>query len=658
MELTQKQINRFMMWGLGLLLLVRLVFFLPDHTSDFVESLLIWLIFILSLSFLGYKLSQDKDIIKVLLSKYRDKLYLFYLVFSLEIGLLIKNNLGFNQLYIFSITLMTLLVVIFSLIIPKRISKIFDILFILFYTIYVFGQDYYYRIFDDFFSFKEYGTIKEGLAFADGMYEFSILHVYIIIIGLSTLVFYIFNKNTSHIDLSLRAIKSLAVFPLILLFFANINAQFPVNLARLHLSDHYLYTSVFSREKFVSRFGAINLLFKDGLETITPNFTTKRDLEYVDNYFENNIKVHTDNEYTGVFEGMNLIFIVGESFDSIVVDEFLTPNIYKLKSEGIDLQNHFTPVFPRTTCDSEVIFNTSIIPSIQDGPTCYTYNDNSYTNSLAELFNNKEYETTGFHSNYKEFYTRDFVYNGFQYDNFYGQHELGLDETEKRFDSTFFEKSLDYSISEDGPFFSMLLTLSGHSPYNSSNIAAAAHYDEVDAYYGDSVPESIKYFIASQMETEVMVGEIFDYLESKGLLENTVIVLTNDHYPYALDEDVYETYKNIEEDYMKNEGVMYIWGSNIEHAEITKLTSSFDFLPTMLNMFGLGGNYSNYVGNDMFSDDYDPIVYFKDYSIYDGEDLYELSSESIPANPDIIWIATDYYDLSKKILSVDYFKKD
>jgi hypothetical protein len=75
-------------------------------------------------------------------------------------------------------------------------------------------------------------------------------------------------------------------------------------------------------------------------------------------------------------------------------------------------------------------------------------------------------------------------------------------------------------------------------------------------------------------------------------------------------------------------------------------------------MFGLEGNYSSYVGNDIFSDELDPIVYFKDYSIYDGEALYELSSESIPSNPDIIWIATDYYDLSKKILNVDYYKKE
>jgi len=235
---------------------------------------------------------------------------------------------------------------------------------------------------------------------------------------------------------------------------------------------------------------------------------------------------------------------------------------------------------------------------------------------------------------------------------------LYLDEIEKKFDSTFFEKSIDFSIHKDVPFFSMLLTLSGHSPYDSSNLAAETHYSEVDSYYGDSVPESIKYYIASQMETEVMVGELFIYLENEGLLDNTVIVLTNDHYPYALNQSDYKTYKGIEEDFEKNEGLMYIWGNEIQHKEVSKLTSSFDFLPTMLNMFGLAGNYSNYVGNDIFSEEYDPIVYFKDYSIYDGEALYELSSEDVPTNPEIIWIATDYYEISRKVLKVNYFRKN
>lgn len=656
MKLKHKDIRNIMLLSLGILLAVRLIFFLKDGTSDLVESILIWIIFVESICFLGVIIYPMKDNLKEIFTKYQDKIYIAIMIFLLEIGLLIENNLSLNYVYLFSLLLMILLLSLLSLILPKVVSKTFDIVLIVFYGFYVFAQDYYHRIFSDFFSFKETGTINEGIEFAKGMYEFSFLHVYIVVITLTTLVLYIILRRTSHLDFNMKSLKKVYLLPIFIFFLVNVNAQYPVKSARLHLSDHYLYYSTYSKDRFVSKFGTLNLLVKDGLSSLTPSFTTKRDIEYIEDYFDNNVKVHTDNEYSNMFEGKNLIFIVGESFDSIVVSEELTPNIYKLKSEGLDFQNHFIPVFPRTTCDTEVIFNTSIIPSIQDGPTCYIYNENTYSHSLAELFNDEQYATNAFHNNYKEFYTRHLVYEGFGYDNFYGMHELDLSAEDIRYDSVFLEKSLDYSIPENELFYSFMLTLSGHSPYEMSNIAVNEHYDLVDEYYGDSAPESIKMFIASQIETDIMIGKIFEDLEDKGMLEDTVIILTNDHYPYALDHDDYEDYKNIDEEFMKNQGVMYIWADGIEHEEITKLTSSFDFLPTIINMFGLEGDYSNYVGNDMFSNDYNPIVYFKDFSVYDGTNHYYLSGSSEPYNENIISIASEYYELCRKLLKVDYFK--
>lgn len=40
------------------------------------------------------------------------------------------------------------------------------------------------------------------------------------------------------------------------------------------------------------------------------------------------------NKYTGMFEGKNLIVLVGESFSSLAIREDLTPNLYKLYNEG------------------------------------------------------------------------------------------------------------------------------------------------------------------------------------------------------------------------------------------------------------------------------------------------------------------------------------
>jgi len=617
---------------------------------------LIWVIYIGSLAFAGYLIYKVYNKTENFLNKYKDKIYLAGFVILMEIGFSLENHLQFNTIHIFSVVLMLMCLIIFSMLLPKRVSKVFDIVFMVLYTIYVFSQDFYYRLFNDFFSFKEFGNVVEGAESAEGTYQFSFIHVYFALMLIVFLSLYLIHKNTSHIKFNKNTFKKLYVVPLLIFFLVNINAALPVNAARLHMSDHYLYYSIFSKERFVAKFGTLNLLVRDSVALLTPSLTTRRDLEYIEDYYENNIKIHSENDYTNIFEGKNLVFIVGESFDSIVVSEELTPNIYKLKTEGLDFQNHFTPVFPRTTCDSEVIFTTSIIPSIQDGPTCYIYNENTFSYSLPELFNNDNYATNAFHNNYKEFYTRHIIYDGFGYDNFYGQHELGLSETDIRYDSIFMEESLDYSVLENEPFFSFMLTLSGHSPYEMTNLAVEKHFNSVDEYYGEDAPLTIKKYIASQIDVDVMVGVLLADLEEKGILEDTVIILTNDHYPYALDQDAYESYKNIDENYMKSKAPLFIWSSDIEHEVITKLTSSFDILPTIANMFGLEADFNNYIGNDIFSNDYEPVVYFKDYSIYDGIHHYALSSTSEDSNLALIKSSSEYYELSRKLLKVDYFK--
>ena len=47
------------------------------------------------------------------------------------------------------------------------------------------------------------------------------------------------------------------------------------------------------------------------------------------------------NEYTGLFEGYNLIYICAESFSSLAIDERITPTLYKMANNGIVLNNYY-----------------------------------------------------------------------------------------------------------------------------------------------------------------------------------------------------------------------------------------------------------------------------------------------------------------------------
>jgi len=638
------------------LLLVRIIFFLKDGTNDTIEAALIIIIFVLSIITLGYytyfKIDNKQEFIK----KYYDKLLLVGFIFIMEILFKLSIENGISLIYIFTLLLGISLVTLVSCLLPKKGSRIFDIIFAVFFFIYVIGQDIYYTLFSGLFSFKDAVNAGEGADFATGIYRFSIFHVLYFIIFSVFIMLYLKHKDTTHIKVSKKKILLILEAPFFLFLLVNLNATYPVKSARLHTSDHYLYYSNFDSSKLASKFSLIDLFYRDLGGLLTPSLSTRRDIEYVDNYFETHQKVHQDNDYTNIFQGKNLIFILAESYDDLALSEELTPNIYKLQSEGLDFANHYTPVYPRTTCDTEIILNTGLIPSINDGPTCYMFNSNSYDNSIATLFNNSSYETTALHSNNRDFYTRDVVYKGLGYDSFLGQEDVNLTETEKRYDGIFATKAKD-DIIKDNPFFSFVITLSGHSPYQDSNLAVHENYDLVDDFYGDTMPQSVKSFIATQVEVDKFVGNIMAELEAKNQLDDTVIVFANDHYPYTLNQTDYESVTGKTSIHEKQQGSLYVWSKDIEQKTITRLSSSFDIIPTISNMFGLNTNYSEYVGNDVFDETQTQLVYFKDYTVYDGVTFFSITDETLLIDDEKYDLAKGYYDLSIKILKTNYYNR-
>ena len=109
----------------------------------------------------------------------------------------------------------------------------------------------------------------------------------------------------------------------------------------------------------------------------------------------------------GIFKGKNLILILCESLSTIVIDEELTPTLYMMKTQGINFDNHYAPVYQSATADSEFISLTSQIPSIDNGPLAYDFYENTFPSALPQLFREIGYSANSFHSFKKEFYNRE-----------------------------------------------------------------------------------------------------------------------------------------------------------------------------------------------------------------------------------------------------------
>lgn len=283
------------------------------------------------------------------------------------------------------------------------------------------------------------------------------------------------------------------------------------------------------------------------------------------------------------------------------------------------------------------------------------------------LFKEKGYLTRAFHNNYKEFYTRQLVYKGFGYDALYGEDELGLifdkNTDEKRYDSIFFQKGKDLMLPEEGPFMSFILTLSGHSPYETTNLAIKKHLPTVKDYYKDAnIDDEVLKYIAAQIEVDIVVGQLMEELEERGILEDTVIVFTTDHYPYTLNKSAYEKHTGIKDSHLKMRGPLIIWSHDTEPQKVSRLTSSFDVLPTIGNLFNLEINYTYYFGNDVFDANHQEIVLFKDYAWFDGENYVKdgkqksgsMSKEEVDR---VSKMVDEAYKIGRKILLTNYFER-
>ncbi|RJX26689.1 MAG: alkaline phosphatase family protein [Acholeplasma sp.] len=565
-----------------------------------------------------------------------------------EISFMLKNGFVPTWAYFFGALLGFLIWLWIAQFTKGTFRIVFLLISIIIFMSYTLGQDVYYRIFREFFSFKEALTLREGIESGESMYRFHVLHLWVITLTIIA-VFSIFkyrSKDPMNPRFSLRQLLSIGFVGVLLLM----NMNYPNQEETIFSADTYLYTSVYSKRDFAKHFGFFHLMGRDLLDALVPIIPNAKDEGTIEDLLSSLEKSPSVHEHVGEFEGKNLVFILAESYDEIALDPILTPHIYRLRTEGYHFNNHYTPVFQRTTSDTEFIFNTGWIPSIEDGPTVSIFRDNTYPESLANRFNDKGYLTQAFHGNYKEFYGRHIVYENYGFDAFYGRDELDINPTDGRFDSRLFEQAKDLILPTHTPFMSFIITFSGHSPYNEHHDVANEYYDFVHSIYHD-VPEELKYYLAVQVELDHMIEKLLDSLDEKGLMDDTVILLSGDHYPYTMTQSIYEDASDHRSDHEKYQGNLYLWSNSMTPQTIEKQTTSFDILPTLSVLFNLSQSEIE-LGHDMFSSIITP-VYTKHYAYIMNGSFVQLTDP----NP-ITYLEREriakHYMLSKMLLRTNY----
>lgn len=356
-----------------------------------------------------------------------------------------------------------------------------------------------------------------------------------------------------------------------------------------------------------------NMIEKFDFEKLAEE-TTDSSLKALDAYFAS-LKPTLKNEKTGIFKGKNLIFITAESFTDFTVDPEYTPTLYKMQNQGYKFNNYYNPIWGVSTLDGEYVNLQSLVPK----PGVWSMKEsgsNDLPFTLGNQFRNAGYATKAYHNHSIFYYDRDYSHPNLGYDFKGAGREYSFEKNWPESDLEMIDKTTPDFLTpgEDGkikPFHIYYLTVSGHMNYNFRDNDMAIKNQ--DAVADMDLSDECRAYMAANIELDKAMELLIQRLDEAGELENTVIVLAGDHYPYALKEEHISEFRGhpVDETYELYKSSLILWNAGMEPESVEKLCCNMDILPTLSNMFGLEYDSRLMMGRDIFSDS-EGFVLFKD----------------------------------------------
>jgi phosphoglycerol transferase MdoB-like AlkP superfamily enzyme len=179
-------------------------------------------------------------------------------------------------------------------------------------------------------------------------------------------------------------------------------------------------------------------------------------------------------------------------------------------------------------------------------------------------------------------------------------------------------------------FMTWLTTVTSHQPYGESLYGNKYLYLFEDSKY-DNYDIKLKRYMSKLKVLDDGLGILLNGLEKQGKLDNTVIVLYGDHYPYGLSNNILKEALpySIDVKYENERVPFVIWSEETEGTTFTQYTSYVNILPTIANLFNLEYDSRYYVGSDLFSNEYQSLVVFADGSWKNEFAFYNASTSDI-----------------------------
>lgn len=368
------------------------------------------------------------------------------------------------------------------------------------------------------------------------------------------------------------------------------------------------------------------------------------------NYFISQ-EITDKNDFTGFFKDKNLIVIMMESTTNIVLNEEYYPNLYKLYTEGWSWENTYSPRNSCSTGNNEMSGMVGLY-TINNSCTANNYKNNVYPEAIFNLFNNAGYTTSSYHNYTEQYYARATIHPNMGSGHYYGVQELGIPYSnvyqEWPSDVELMEKVLELTEDQD-KFMAWVTTVSAHQPYSQSSELGNKY---LDLFEDTNYNTSLKRYMSKLKEFDNSIGTLINGLEEQGKLDDTVIVLFADHYPYGLTNSTLNSYfdYDVRVDYEVDRTPFIIYNPQI-HAEVhDEYTSYMNLTPTIANLFDLDYDPRLYAGRDILSDTYENRVVFADGSWKDPVAFYNASTGKISySEPNTTYTSEEIKEINNSI---------
>lgn len=628
----------------------------------------------------------------------------FFIISNLINGLIIRIVTVKNGLFIsplFADLGFLILVTLISLIIKKEKRIRYFITLSILFNLVCIVNSIYYHYYSSFASISLIANITFASDVSDAIVENVLKAVDLIYIWQTITLVIIYKKTNKkeyikHKENKKKLVKtglitSLSLFAVAALFM-------PLNAwSRLY--------NLWNRESVVMNHGIYVYQLDDFIQSLTPKITSvlghDKALKKVTDYYKENKYTPSNNEYTNIFKGKNIIVIHAESMQKFTMDltfnnKEVTPNLNKLANEGIFFSNFYSQVGVGTSSDAEFTFNTSLMPSTK-GTVFVNYFDRDYI-SIPKLLKEQGYYTYSMHANTGEFWNRNTMHKSLGYDKFYNKDSYTIDETIGLglSDKSFFRQSVDImkqiKEEENKPFYSLLIMLSNHTPF--SDLTLMEDYKTTIDVTIDNQTVTRDYlnnttmgnYLRSVHYADSAIGEFIDSLDKEGLLENTVLVIYGDHdarldfedfnllYNYDPITDTIKTENDegyipyTKYNYELDRKVPFIIWTKDQNYNLNVNTpmGMIDVLPTLGNMIGIHSDYQ--LGKDIMNlKGDDNTVTFIDGSFLTSKvyynspkgEIYSINNEPITEEyiKERAKKSSDLIEVSNDIITYDFIKE-